>query len=170
MTGIEMESGEAGQNTSRVTAYAKQHHAVLNHLGGRGDGIPSLCTPRPEDDVEQMERILLHTMKMVANLRETQKDLAVVAGTAESRDGLISAVANSQGDITRIHINPRLMRLAHTDIAEKLTTVLQQAQLNAEAQAKQIIDRRLADTANPPLLLDERFISERVEQIARNLF
>jgi hypothetical protein len=41
MTGLEMDLGGTGQDASRVRTHAEEHHAALNPLAQRGDGVSS---------------------------------------------------------------------------------------------------------------------------------
>ncbi len=125
--------------------------------------------PSPDQDVEQLEQVMLHSRRMLERLRTARAEIRDVAGRAESTDGLVRAVADGQGDITEIHFDPRVMRLDHAALGAQVTKVLQAAQDDAERQAQAIVDDALAGTANLPGPLDERFIRDRVDQIARNL-
>ncbi|MEO3886520.1 hypothetical protein [Nonomuraea sp. B5E05] len=41
MTGMEMDLGGTGQDASLVRTHAEEHHAALNPLAQRGDGVSS---------------------------------------------------------------------------------------------------------------------------------
>jgi hypothetical protein len=126
-------------------------------------------TPSPHDDVEQAELYLRRGRDAMRRLQEARAAVEAVAGAAESADGLVRATADGRGGITGLRLNPRAMRLGAGALSRQVTEVLQQAQRDAEAQAGQIVDGALADTADLPPPPGEDFIRERVEQIARNL-
>ncbi|WP_433431094.1 YbaB/EbfC family nucleoid-associated protein [Nonomuraea sp. CA-141351] len=126
--------------------------------------------PSPQDDVEQGERILRQGRETMRRLHEARTAIGAVTGVAQSPDGLVGASADGRGGITALRLDPRVMRLDHEALSKQVTVVLRAAQLDAESQAKEIVDCALADTEHTmPAPLDENFISERVEQIARNL-
>ncbi|MFG1704216.1 YbaB/EbfC family nucleoid-associated protein [Nonomuraea sp. M3C6] len=125
--------------------------------------------PSPEADVEQLERILRQGGEMMTRLRQAQAEMRKVTGSAETSDGLVRAVADGQGGIVRLRLDPRAMRLDHAVLSRQVTAVLQAAQQDAETRAQRIVDEALADTAHLPAPLDETFVRDRVEQVARNL-
>ncbi|MEV8638267.1 YbaB/EbfC family nucleoid-associated protein [Streptosporangium sp. NPDC051023] len=126
--------------------------------------------PSPDDDVERLEQVLLQGRRMMERLRQARAGIHDLTGRAESADGLMEVVANGQGDIVEIHFDPRVMRLGHVALGRQVTGVLQAAQDDAARQAQVIVDDALAETADLPEPLDERFIRDRVDQVARNLF
>lgn len=125
--------------------------------------------PSPQDDVEQVERTLRQGREAMLRIQEARSRIGAITGRAGSADGLIEAVADGRGAITRLRLDPRVMRAGHAALSGQVTAVLQEAQRNAEEQAKEIVDGALADTADLPEPPDETFVRERVEQIARNL-
>ncbi|MEV7011184.1 YbaB/EbfC family nucleoid-associated protein [Streptosporangium sp. NPDC051022] len=126
-------------------------------------------TPSPDDDVERLEQVLLQGRRMMERLQEARAGIRDLAGRAESADGLLRAVSNGQGDIVELHFDPRVMRLGHEALGGQVTRVLQAAQDDAAEQAQVIVDDALAATADLPEPLDEHFIRDRVDQVARNL-
>ncbi|MER7129869.1 YbaB/EbfC family nucleoid-associated protein [Streptosporangium saharense] len=124
--------------------------------------------PSPDDDVERLERVLLQGRGMMERLREARNGIREVSGRAHSADDLVEAVANGQGDVTEVRIDPRAMRLDHATLGRQVTSVLQAAQDEAARLAQEIVDEALAETDGLPEPLDEHFIRDRVDQIARN--
>ncbi|GAA3078386.1 YbaB/EbfC family nucleoid-associated protein [Streptosporangium carneum] len=125
--------------------------------------------PSPDDDVERLEQVLIQGRRMMERLQEARAGIRDLTGNAESADGLVKAVSNGQGDIVELRFDPRVMRLDPAALGGQVTRVLQAAQDDAARQARTIVDDALADTANLPEPLDERFIRDRVDQVARNL-
>ncbi|GAA3260317.1 hypothetical protein GCM10020216_100060 [Nonomuraea helvata] len=120
--------------------------------------------------MEHAERILRQGRETMRRLQEARSAISAVTGVAQSPDGLIRASADGRGEITALRLDPRVMRLDHEALSKRVTAVLREAQTDAESQAKEIVDGALADTEQTmPAPLDENFINERVEQIARNL-
>ncbi|RVX43062.1 DNA-binding protein YbaB [Nonomuraea polychroma] len=128
-----------------------------------------MTTPSPEADAEHMERVLSQGARMMARLRQAQAELRDVSGRAESSDGMVRAVADGRGGIVELRLDPRVMRLDHAALGKQVTAVLQDAQREAETRVRRITDDAMADTEHMPQPLDETFIRDRVEQVARNL-
>jgi DNA-binding protein YbaB len=126
-------------------------------------------TPSPEVDVEHLELILRQSGEMMTRLRQAQAEIRDVTGTAGSSDGLVRAVADGRGGILELRFDPRVMRLDHAALSRQVTVVLQAAQQEAETLTQRIVEEALADTANVPQPLDETFVRDRIEQVARNL-
>ncbi|WP_344888443.1 YbaB/EbfC family nucleoid-associated protein [Nonomuraea antimicrobica] len=125
-------------------------------------------TPSPQDDVELAEQILRRGREVTRRIQQARAQVADVTGQAEGADGMVKAISDGRGVITELSLNPRAMRLGHLALGEQVTAVLQQAQRDAERQTQEIVDGALADTADLPRRLDETFIRERLEQIARD--
>lgn len=125
-------------------------------------------TPAPEDDLAYLEQTLQRGQEAMRRLRDAQAEILEVVGRAGSVDGLMKASSDGRGGIMEIRFAPRAMRLDHVTFGRQVTAVLQAAQQEAEKQTQEITDRALADT-DMPEPLDETFIRDRVEQIARDL-
>jgi DNA-binding protein YbaB len=126
-------------------------------------------TPSPEGDAELMERILGHYRKMMRTLREAQDGIETVVGRGESADGLLTAVSDGHGRISKVALDPRAMRLDRSELGRRLTEVLQTAQACSLKQTREIKERLFTETDHMPQPLGEEFVTDRIERIARNL-
>lgn len=128
-----------------------------------------MSTPSPEADAELLERVVRQGRETMARLRQARAELRRVTGKGRTPDGMVQAVADGQGGIVELRLDPRVMRLDHVSLGERITAVLQDAQAEAEALARRVTEEALADTATLPDALDERFVRDRVDRIAGNL-
>ncbi|SDK94866.1 Conserved DNA-binding protein YbaB [Nonomuraea maritima] len=128
-----------------------------------------MSTPSPEADAEILERVVRQGRETMARLRRARAELSQVTGTGRTSDGMVRAVADGQGGIVELRLDPRVMRLDHVSLGARITAVLQDAQREAEARARRVTEEALADTATLPDALDERFVRDRVDRIAGNL-
>ncbi|MFI7703024.1 YbaB/EbfC family nucleoid-associated protein [Nonomuraea sp. NPDC049480] len=124
-------------------------------------------TPAPEHDAEYLAAYLDQSRQIMRDLQAARAAIRQVEGRAESGDSLVMAVADGQGGLTRLRIDPRALRLSERELGRKVTAVLQEAQANAERQAMEIADKVKGKALPEPL--DETFIRQRVEQATRDL-
>ncbi|TMR21685.1 YbaB/EbfC family nucleoid-associated protein [Nonomuraea turkmeniaca] len=125
--------------------------------------------PAPEDDLEYLEQVLAKTRQTMRGLRAAQARILEVVGQAETKDGLIEATADGRGDLTRLRIDPRALRLGEAELGRQVTLVLQEAQEDAARQAQEIAGTAMSEVPEMPAPLDETFVRARVEQVARDL-
>ncbi|MGW5266419.1 YbaB/EbfC family nucleoid-associated protein [Microbispora sp. NPDC004025] len=128
-----------------------------------------MTTPSPDGDAELLERVLLEGRAMMRRLQDARALVRDVTGRAESPGRTMRAVADGRGEIVELHFDPRVMRLDREALGRQVTAVLRAAQRDAEARTRQIMDAALAETADVPAPLDDRFVRDRVERIARDL-
>ncbi|WP_432925836.1 YbaB/EbfC family nucleoid-associated protein [Microbispora sp. CA-135349] len=128
-----------------------------------------MTTPSPDGDAEMLERVLLEGRAMMRRLRDARALVHDVTGRAENPGRTVRAVADGRGEIVELHLDPRVMRLDREALGRQVTAVLRAAQQDAEAGTRAIMDAALAETAQVPAPLDERFVRDRVERIARDL-
>ncbi|MEU6414167.1 YbaB/EbfC family nucleoid-associated protein [Microbispora sp. NPDC046933] len=128
-----------------------------------------MTTPSPDGDAELLERVLMEGRATMRRLQEARAMVHDVTGRAESADRTVKAVADGRGEIVELHFDPRVMRLGREVLGRQVTAVLREAQRDAEARTRAIMDAALAETADVPAPLDERFVRDRVERIARDL-
>ena len=128
-----------------------------------------MSIPSPDGDAELLERVLLEGRAMTRRLQDARAMIRDVTGRAENPDRTVKATADGRGEIVELHFDPRVMRLDRETLGRQVTAVLRAAQRDAEAKTQAIMDAALAETADVPAPLDERFVRDRVERIARDL-
>lgn len=124
--------------------------------------------PTPDNDAEYLLEYFSEGQRVIRDLRAAQSAIRQVEGLATSRDGLLEAAADGEGGLTRLHIDPRAMRLGESALGREVAAVLRAAQEDAARKAQEIADAA-ESTAALPQPLDETFVRGRVEQVARDL-
>ncbi|GAA2206674.1 hypothetical protein GCM10009850_021320 [Nonomuraea monospora] len=124
--------------------------------------------PTPDHDEEYLLDYFAQGQQVMRDLRAAQDAIRQVEGVAASKDGLIEAAADGEGGLTRLHIDPRAMRLGESALAREVAAVLRAAQEDAARKAQEIADAAESAAALPQPL-DETFVRGRVEQVARDL-
>jgi DNA-binding protein YbaB len=125
--------------------------------------------PAPEDDAEFLADYVERSQEIIRGIRAAQAAIGQVESRAESRDGLIEAVADGHGRLTRLRIDPRALRQGERALGGQVTAVLRAAQEEAARQAQEIADEASERAGALPKPLDETFVRDRVEQAARDL-
>jgi DNA-binding protein YbaB len=124
--------------------------------------------PTPDNDAEYLLDYFSQGQRVIRDLRAAQSAIRQVEGLATSKDGLLEAAADGEGGLTRLHIDPRAMRLGESALAREVAAVLRAAQEDAARKAQEIADA-VESAATLPQPLDETFVRGRVEQAARDL-
>jgi DNA-binding protein YbaB len=84
--------------------------------------------------------------RMVSNMDTWQRQMSEqiaevdqhgVEGTSES--GLVTAASSSGGQILRVHIEPRAMRMPSEDLAKEVVAAIQQAQQAASEKVREMM-------------------------------
>ncbi|MEU4508583.1 YbaB/EbfC family nucleoid-associated protein [Nonomuraea wenchangensis] len=125
-------------------------------------------SPAPEDDARYLADYYEQARRVMRDLQAARAAIGQVEGRAQSKDGLVEAVATGHGELTGLRLDPRALRLGEAALSREVTAVLRAAQDDAERRAKEIADK-VAGAATLPQPLDESFVRERVEQVARDL-
>ncbi|GAA0925113.1 YbaB/EbfC family nucleoid-associated protein [Nonomuraea longicatena] len=126
-------------------------------------------SPAPENDAEYLTDYFTQGQRIIRDLQAVGTAIRQTEGRAVSRDGLIEATADGHGGLTRLHIDPRALRLGEGTLAREITAVLRAAQDDGVRKAQEIVDRAEGSASALPQPLDETFVRERVEQAARDL-
>jgi DNA-binding protein YbaB len=124
--------------------------------------------PTPDNDAEYLLDYFSQGQRVIRDLRAAQSAIRQVEGLATSKDGLLEAAADGEGGLTRLHIDPRAMRLGESALAREVAAVLRAAQEDAARKAQELADA-VESAATLPQPLDETFVRGRVEQAARDL-
>ncbi|MGN9843085.1 YbaB/EbfC family nucleoid-associated protein [Nonomuraea sp. H19] len=128
-----------------------------------------MSSPAPENDAEYLAQYAAQARRIIRDLQATRAAIQQLEGRAKSRDGLLEATADGQGGLTRLRIDPRALRLGEAALGREVTAVLQEAQEDAARKAQEMVDRAEVGAAALPQPLDETFVRQRVEQVARDL-
>lgn len=75
--------------------------------------------------------------RQLDRVRDLQERLSTIVGEAESDDGRVRIECANEKGITKVHLDPRVMRMASQDLAETIAQVSQaaMADLRAKTQA-----------------------------------
>ncbi|MFI7633765.1 YbaB/EbfC family nucleoid-associated protein [Nonomuraea sp. NPDC049400] len=126
-------------------------------------------SPAPEDDAEYLARYHAQAQRIMHGLRAAQAAIRQVEGLARSGDGLVEAAAGGEGDLTRLRIDPRALRLGKTALGREVAAVLRAAQDDAARKAQEIAEKAESGAEALAAPLDETFVRQRVEQAVRDL-
>lgn len=78
-------------------------------------------------------------LAMVDKLDSVQERLAELTGSATSEDEHISVTIDSQGKVSEVTLNPRVMRMASEDLAEALKQVVNDAHDDAQKRSQELL-------------------------------
>ncbi|GII61493.1 hypothetical protein Skr01_15780 [Sphaerisporangium krabiense] len=129
-----------------------------------------MSSPSPTpwtDDLEHLELIVRGAEDALRGLMEAQDEIARVTGEGEGADGLMSVAADGRGRLTSVRFDPRVMRLSPEELGREALAAISRAQDAAGRRARDIAARAAERAAPLPEALDERFVRQRVERIAR---
>ncbi|WP_433365992.1 YbaB/EbfC family nucleoid-associated protein [Streptosporangium sp. CA-115845] len=99
--------------------------------------------------LEDLERIGRETEETIQRLADLQEELDGVRGTGTGADGLIGVTANGGGQVERIELNPRVMRLESQTLAEELMKAIDEARADGERRTRELLEAA-GLTADPP--------------------
>lgn len=71
--------------------------------------------------------------------KELQERLSSVIGRAESKDGRVKIECANEKGITKVHLDPRALRMASEELAETFTAVAQEAMADLQKQTQAAI-------------------------------
>ncbi|WP_433435664.1 YbaB/EbfC family nucleoid-associated protein [Nonomuraea sp. CA-141351] len=128
-----------------------------------------MSSPAPENDAEYLAEYSAQGQRIIRDLLAARSAIQQLEGRAQSRDGLVEATADGQGGLTGLRIAPRALRLGEATLGREVAAVLRAAQDDAARKAQEIVDQAEAGALAMPQPLDETFVRERVEQVARDL-
>lgn len=110
------------------------------------------------------EQVLAQARERTSKITGLQESLTKICGTAESSDGYIKASYSATG-LRDLEINPRAMRMASSDLAETIKSVISAAakdfQENMHAEVSQVFS---GSNDNPLELLNDPDALERKVQ------
>ncbi|GLW04912.1 hypothetical protein Misp01_00420 [Microtetraspora sp. NBRC 13810] len=122
-----------------------------------------------EDDQELLDRFMAQSRRAMRRLKEAEAAAGQVVGEGHSADGLIQVTADGQGHVTQIKLDPRVLRLDRPALGTTVLAAIQQAQADGERKSRKILGEALDETSALPAPLDESFVRDRVERVAREL-
>jgi DNA-binding protein YbaB len=98
---------------------------------------------------EGLERAAGQAEKTVRRLEQVQEELSEITGEGESEDGTVHAITDANGRLEKIVIQPRALRMASEDLAEKVTAVIRAAQDDAERRTNELVHDLVDGGAGP---------------------
>lgn len=99
-----------------------------------------------------LRSLMRQAQKLQAELAERKRKLAGARVEADSGGGIVRAVVSGEGELVELHISPEVM--AEGD-AEMLEDLVMAAVKEAQARAKELAQKEMADLAGglPPGML-----------------
>lgn len=125
--------------------------------------------PEPGEDAHYMEQVIEQTETALSRLRQAKHLIGEVKGTGEAAQGMIRAMADSSGSLTKVDIDPRALRLSVAALGDEVTEAIRLAQQDSSRRTGEIIEDAAASVGIPQPL-DETFVRERVEAAARDIY
>jgi DNA-binding protein YbaB len=116
-------------------------------------------------DITNADKAVTEAERAIRRIQEAQAEIAYVTGEGSSKDSLIHAVTDAEGGLVKVTLDPRAMRLDRTGIAEGVTTAVRRAQAHAKKQVQELTKETLKGMQP----LDETFVNDRINQVAREL-
>jgi DNA-binding protein YbaB len=88
---------------------------------------------------QEIDQTLRGAEQQLTRAKELQERLAAVIGRAESQDGRVKIECANEKGITKVHLDPRAMRMASEELAETITAVSQEAMTDLRTQTQAAI-------------------------------
>jgi len=85
-----------------------------------------------------LDSTLRDAQKRLEKAGELQEKLMSVVGSGTSSDGRIKVECTNEKGVAKIDLDPRAMRMASTELAETLLTVIQDAMTDLRAKSQSI--------------------------------
>ncbi|GII78340.1 hypothetical protein Sru01_33220 [Sphaerisporangium rufum] len=101
-----------------------------------------------------VEKLMENAQRQLARVEELQQRTGELIGRAEDKDGMVKVEYTGQG-LHELELNPRVMRMASTDLAELIKTVVQDAAADLTNQTSALMDEMFGAEDNPMKLLND---------------
>ncbi|WP_114029156.1 YbaB/EbfC family nucleoid-associated protein [Sphaerisporangium album] len=129
-----------------------------------------MSSPNPwADDLERLELIVRETEEVMRGLLDAQNAIGRVTAEGTAAGGLMSVASDGAGRLTRVEFDPRVMRLSPDELGAEALKAIRQAQDTAVLKAREIAERARELAERFPAALDERFVRQRIDQVAREI-
>ncbi|MEO3802366.1 YbaB/EbfC family nucleoid-associated protein [Nonomuraea sp. B1E8] len=125
--------------------------------------------PNPSEDASYMEQVFEQTETALSRLRHAKHLVEEVKGTGAAAQGLVCAMADSSGSLIKVDVNPRALRFSVEVLGREVTQAIRLAQQDASQRTDEIIEEAAASVVIPQPL-DEKFVRERVEVAASDIY
>jgi DNA-binding protein YbaB len=88
---------------------------------------------------QDIDEALRGAERQLGRAKDLQERLSSVVGYAESEDGRVKVECANEKGVTKIQLDPRVMRMASEDLAETITQVSQQAMTDLRTRTQAAI-------------------------------
>lgn len=102
-------------------------------------------------DIEKLVRV---SEEHSARIQEMQEQAAELKGVAESKDRRIKVICTVADGVADIQIDPRAMRMAATDFAETLKTLIREAGADLHRRLSELMAETYGEANNPMALAE----------------
>lgn len=110
------------------------------------------------------EEIISAQRERLARVQELQRATAETVGTATSEDERIRATFSESDGLRELVLDPRVLRLPSEDLANEITTVVNQARDHARRQIQQLVEGSAQDG-----LVDPATVLEKMPEIEQSV-
>jgi len=86
-----------------------------------------------------MDETLRGAQQQLGRAKDLQERLSSIVGTAEAQDGRVKIECTNDKGVTKVHLDPRAMRMASAELAETFTAVAQEAMADLRKQTQAAI-------------------------------
>jgi DNA-binding protein YbaB len=100
------------------------------------------------DELYRLQQAAKTLAERQSQLGDVQERIRMVRGRAESDDGRIAVEVAPMGMLESLQLDPRAMRMASEDLAEKIVELVKLATDDANAQTQEAMKPLLGDTVN----------------------
>lgn len=117
------------------------------------------------------DRALEDAQRKAGMLSGIQDELNAVVGRAESSDGFVRAAFSASEGLTELDLNPRAMRMASSDLAEQIKSVIQEAAQDMQRQLTAQINGLFAGEGESPMdfARDPQKSDAKIQEIQQSL-
>lgn len=114
---------------------------------------------------DDLGRFAEQAEKAMKRLNETHAKLDEVTGEGADSGKLAKVTADARGRLTELTLNPRIKRLGHDKVAERITTAIREAQDDAERQVSELQAEAMEGMVPPSTKLDSNDLLARFQEI-----
>lgn len=120
-------------------------------------------------ELEDLERFSRDAEQEIRRLAGIEGELREIHGTGTGADGLISVTANGSGQVEKIDLNPRVMRLDSHVLAAELMKAIDAARADGERKANELLSGAGISVDTPNLDELQERMTVTYEAFARSM-
>ncbi|MEV4250981.1 YbaB/EbfC family nucleoid-associated protein [Streptosporangium canum] len=120
-------------------------------------------------ELEDLERFSRDAEQEMRRLAGIEGELREIHGTGTGADGLISVTANGSGQVKKIDLNPRVMRLDSHVLAAELMKAIDAARADGERKANELLSGAGISVDTPNLDELQERMTVTYEAFARSM-